>query len=97
MAIVVVGSWIVIGLIIGFIASKIIKSSDSPGLGILVAMGSALVIGGGCSIIGGYGASVFAGRPVIFAVIGAVVGAIIWHAIRSRYASNEPQTVRRSY
>src|SRR5690242_31103 len=97
MAIVVVGSWIVIGLIIGFIASKIIKSSDEPGLGIVVVAGSALVIAGGCSIIGGYGVSAFAGRPLLFAVIGAVVGAVIWHAIRSRFVSHEPQTVRRSY
>jgi uncharacterized membrane protein YeaQ/YmgE (transglycosylase-associated protein family) len=97
MQIVIVGSWIVVGLVIGFIASKMIKSSDGPSLGILVAAASALIVGAACNIIGGYGLSIFAPKSLIAAAIAAAAAAAIWHAVRSRFASHEPQTVRRSY
>ncbi len=97
MPIVTIGSWIVVGLIIGFVASKIIKSSDDPGLGILVVAGSALVVAGVYSFFEGYAVSVFTVRVLMSAAIGAAVGAVIWHAVRSRFVSHEPQTTRRSY
>jgi hypothetical protein len=34
---------------------------------------------------------------LIAAAIGGAAGAAIWHAVRSRFVSHEPQTVRRSY
>jgi uncharacterized membrane protein YeaQ/YmgE (transglycosylase-associated protein family) len=97
MPLVVIGSWIVVGLLIGFIASKIIKSSDGPAFGILVAIGGALVLGIVSSIIGGSGVSAFTLKPLIAAAIGGAAGAVIWHAVRSRFVSHEVQTVRRSY
>ncbi len=97
MAIVVFGSWAVIGLLIGYIASKIVKSSDGPAIGILVAVGSAVVIGAGCSIIGGNGLAIFTLKALIAAAIGAAASTVIWHAVRSRFVSHEVQSVRRSY
>jgi uncharacterized membrane protein YeaQ/YmgE (transglycosylase-associated protein family) len=97
MPVVVIGSWIVTGLIIGFIASKFAKGGDEPGLGILVTGVSALVLALGYSIIRGYGVSAFTMSALIVAAIGAAIGAAVWHIIRSRFVSHEPQTVRRSY
>ena len=97
MPIVVFGSWALIGLIIGFIASKIVTTSDAPGLGIIATTGSAIVIAAAWSIIGGHGLSEFTFKSLIFAAIGGVAGAVIWHAVRSRFVSHEVQTVRRSY
>ena len=97
MPLVVIGSWLVVGLLIGFIASKIVTSSDGPAFGVLVAIGSALVVGATCSIVGGDGLSIFTFKALISAAIGGAAGAAVWHAVRSKFASHEPQTVRRSY
>src|SRR5580700_7766832 len=97
MPLVVIGSWIVVGLLIGFVASKIIKSSDGPAFGIFVAIGSALVFGVVSGIIGGSGVSTFTIKPLIAAAIGGAAGAVVWHLVRSRFVSHEVQTVRRSY
>lgn len=97
MPLVVIGSWIVVGLLIGFIASKIIKSSDGPSFGILTAAASAVVVAAVYSIIGGHGVSEFTVTALIFAAIGGAAGAVVWHIVRSRFVSHEVQSVRRSY
>ena len=97
MPIVVFGSWAAIGLLIGFIATKLIKSSDGPALGVIVTVASAIVVAAVYSMIGGYSLSEFTPKVLIFAAIGAVAGAVVWHAVRSRFVSHEVQTVRRSY
>ena len=79
--------WIVLGVVVGFIASKVVNlKGDDPGLGIGLA-----ALGG---VIGGWLFSAISGSPVtkfdvwslLFAAIGAALFAAIWHVVRSRSA-----------
>ena len=77
--------WIVLGLIAGFIASKIVNK-QGEGLILDIVLG---VIG---AVVGGYLFSIFGAKGVdgvniysmFVAVVGAVVVLIIYHAITSR-------------
>ena len=77
--------WIVIGLVVGRIASKIVNlQGDDPMLGI--ALGA---VGG---VIGGWVFSAISGSPVttfnmwslLAAAIGAALASAAWHVVRSR-------------
>jgi uncharacterized membrane protein YeaQ/YmgE (transglycosylase-associated protein family) len=79
--------WILTGLIVGFIASKVADlKGDDPRLGIAVG-----AIGG---VLGGWMYSLFSGSEVtafnfwsiFFAAIAAVAAMLIWHIIRGRAA-----------
>lgn len=93
-----IASWVLLGLLVGFIISKLVNlRGDDPLIGILAGLAG--------GIAGGIGHAVFSGRGVIawdvwnllFAVVGAAAGASAWHAIRSRSISHERGTVRSSY
>jgi len=81
-------SWIVLGLIAGFIASKIANlRGDDPRMGIAMgAMGA---------VIGGWLYSLFSGSAValsnlttlLFATIAAVVVLVCWHSWRRKSIS----------
>ena len=91
-------AWIVIGLLVGFIAAKVIDlRGDDPRLGIAVACGAAIV--GAVLYTGISGAEVSAWNlwSILFAAMGAVIGVVTWHAVRSRYVSRAPYTRRSSY
>jgi uncharacterized membrane protein YeaQ/YmgE (transglycosylase-associated protein family) len=91
-------SWIVVGLIIGFIASKAVNlHGDDPRLGIGVAAGGAVVAAALYSLFSGSGVTAWNPWGVLFAAIGALTGVVIWHAIRSRYVSRERYVPRKSY
>ena len=90
--------WIVVGVIIGFIASKLVNlRGDDPRLSIGVAAVGAIGAAALYSIISG--ASVTAWNPwsILFAAVGGLVGAVAWHAVRSRSISRERYEPRRSY
>ena len=90
--------WILVGMIVGFVASKLVNlRGDDPRLSIGVACGGAIVAGALYSMIAS--ASVTAWNPwsILFAAIGAVVGAVVWHVVRSRFISRERYVPRRSY
>ena len=90
--------WIVVGIIIGFIASKIVNlRGDDPRLSIGVAVGGAIVAAALYSIIAGASVTAWNPRSILFAGLGGVVGAVTWHAVRSRYISRERYVPRRSY
>jgi uncharacterized membrane protein YeaQ/YmgE (transglycosylase-associated protein family) len=90
--------WVVVGLLIGFIASKVVNlRGDEPILGIGVGAAAALVVGILYSVISGSGVTAWNLRSILFAAIGALIGVVIWHFVRSRYASREIYTSRRSY
>ena len=78
-------SWIILGLIAGFIGSKIVnKSGDGFWLDIILGIVGALV---GGFLFGLFGASGVTGLnlySLLVAVIGAIVFLLIYHAIFRR-------------
>jgi len=90
--------WIVIGLIVGFIATKVVDlHGDDPRLGFAVACGGAIVAAALYTMISGAGVSAWNVWSLLFAVVGAVAGVVTWHTVRSRFVSREAYTTRRSY
>ena len=79
--------WVILGLIAGFIASKIVNKTGE-GLMLDIVLG---VVG---AVVGGYLFSIFGAAPVtglniysmIVAVVGAVVVLFIYHAVIGRRA-----------
>src|SRR6476620_5336458 len=90
--------WIAVGLLVGFIARKMVDlHGDDPRLGLAVACGGAIVAAVLYTLISGAGVSAFNAWSVLCAAIGAVAGAAGWHAVRGRYVSRAAYTTRRSY
>jgi uncharacterized membrane protein YeaQ/YmgE (transglycosylase-associated protein family) len=82
-------AWLVLGLIAGFIASKIVNHSGS---GVLLD----IVLGIVGAMVGGWLFTTYGGMPVtgfnvysvVVAVVGAVVVLVVYHAIFGRRALN---------
>ena len=90
--------WIVIGLIVGFVGSKLVKlRGDDPRLGIGAAVGGAVVGGILYTIISGVDLRVWNVWMMVVVLIVAVVGVVAWHVVRSRTISRDSYTVRKSY
>jgi len=78
-------AWIVLGLIAGFIGSKLInKRGDGFFLDIILGIIGAVVGGWVFSQFGGTGVSGLNLHSLIVAVIGAVLVLVIYHAIRRK-------------
>jgi uncharacterized membrane protein YeaQ/YmgE (transglycosylase-associated protein family) len=91
-------SWLVIGIVAGFIASKLVNlRGDDPLVGILCATGGAVVAGILFSLISGRGVAPWDLWSMLAAAAGAAAGAAVYHVIRSRSISHGQQSVRRSY
>jgi len=76
-------AWIVLGLIAGFIASKIVnKSGEGLIMDIVLGIVGAFVGGWLFSLIGHSGVTGFNISSMFVAVIGAVVVLLIFHAVR---------------
>jgi uncharacterized membrane protein YeaQ/YmgE (transglycosylase-associated protein family) len=89
--------WAVVGLIVGFVASRIVNlRGDDPRLGFGVAVGASIVGGALYSIISGDGVSRFNVWSLLVAAVVAVVAIVIWHFVRTRSPYATP-TSRRSY
>jgi uncharacterized membrane protein YeaQ/YmgE (transglycosylase-associated protein family) len=77
--------WIVLGLIAGFIASKLVnKSGDGMFLDILLGIVGAVVGGWLFNAFGMPGVTGFNVYSVVVAVIGAVVFLVVYHALTRR-------------
>ena len=90
--------WLVVGLVVGFVVSKVLNlHGDDPKLSIAAAGAGAVVGGILYSVIGG--ATVEAWNPwsILCAAVGGGAGAAIWHGVRSRFVSRASYTTRRSY
>jgi uncharacterized membrane protein YeaQ/YmgE (transglycosylase-associated protein family) len=86
--------WLVVGLIAGFIASKIVNlRGDEPGIGIAVAASAAVVGGWLFSAISGSPVSPFNIWSLLIAGWFAIMAVTVWHAVRRRYTS--PRKLRR--
>jgi uncharacterized membrane protein YeaQ/YmgE (transglycosylase-associated protein family) len=80
-------AWIILGLIAGFIASKIVnKSGEGLIRDILLGIVGAFVGGFVVNLFGGQGVTGLNLWSIIVAVIGAVVFLLIYHALFRRTA-----------
>ena len=76
-------AWIVLGLIAGFIASKIVnKQGEGFILDIVLGIVGAVVGGWLFSAFGGVGVTGFNLWSILVAIIGAIVVLLVYHAIR---------------
>jgi uncharacterized membrane protein YeaQ/YmgE (transglycosylase-associated protein family) len=76
-------SWIILGLIAGFIASKVVnKEGSGVALDILLGIIGAVLGGWLFALVGGTGATGVNLHSIFVAVIGAIVVLIGYHAIR---------------
>jgi uncharacterized membrane protein YeaQ/YmgE (transglycosylase-associated protein family) len=90
--------WIVIGLLVAFIASKVVDlHGDDPRLGAAVACCGAIGAAVLYTVLSGAGVSAWNVWSLLFAMSGAIVGVVTWHAVRSRFVSRAPYTRRTSY
>jgi uncharacterized membrane protein YeaQ/YmgE (transglycosylase-associated protein family) len=84
-------AWIVLGLIAGFIASKIYKGTGSGalvdiGLGIVGALVGGFIV----TALGGRGVTGFNIWSIIVAVFGAIVVLWVYHAVTGRTTRARP-------
>ena len=90
--------WIVVGLVVGFIASKLVNlRGDDPRLSIGVAVAGAAVAGVLYALVSGDAIRAWNPWSILWAAVGGAVGAVAWHAVRSRSISRERYVPRRSY
>jgi uncharacterized membrane protein YeaQ/YmgE (transglycosylase-associated protein family) len=77
--------WIVLGLIAGFIASKVVnKRGEGVVMDIVLGVVGAIVGGFLFSMFGGTGVTGFNIYSMIVAVVGAIVVLLIYHAVVGR-------------
>lgn len=78
-------AWLLLGLVAGFIASKIVnKSGQGLFLDIVIGIVGALIGGALFNSLGGIGVTGFNLWSLFVAVVGAVVALLIYHAVTRR-------------
>lgn len=78
-------AWLLLGLIAGFIASKIVnKSGEGLLLDIVIGIVGALIGGALFNSLGGIGVTGFNLWSLFVAVVGAVIALLIYHAVTRR-------------
>jgi uncharacterized membrane protein YeaQ/YmgE (transglycosylase-associated protein family) len=81
-------AWIVLGLIAGFVGSKIVnKSGEGFFLDIILGIGGAVVGGYLFQMFGAHGVTGLNLYSVVVAVVGAVVVLVVYHAVFARGAA----------
>lgn len=76
-------AWIILGLIAGFIASKIVnRQGEGILLDILLGIVGAIVGGWIMAVLGGHGVTGFNLYSILVSIGGAVVVLVIFHALR---------------
>lgn len=87
-------AWIILGLIAGFIASKIVnKTGEGVLLDIVLGIAGAVVGGWIFNAFGRSGVNGLNAYSIIVAIIGAVVVLFVYHAIAGRGARPTRPTV----
>ncbi len=78
-------AWIVLGLIAGFIGSKIVnKSGEGLILDIILGIVGAVVGGYLFSVFGGHGVTGVNLYSIFVAVVGSIIVLVVYHAIARR-------------
>jgi uncharacterized membrane protein YeaQ/YmgE (transglycosylase-associated protein family) len=81
-------AWVILGLIAGFIASKIVnESGEGFFLDIVLGIVGAIVGGFIFSLFGAGGVTGFNLYSMVVAIIGAIVVLVIYHAVFGRKAA----------
>lgn len=77
--------WIILGLISGFVASKVVNDrGEGCFLNIALGLVGAMVGGFIFSAIGGSSITGFNLYSMLVAIVGAIVALLLWHAITGR-------------
>ncbi len=80
-------AWIVLGLIAGFIGSKIVnKTGEGIFLDIILGIVGAVVGGWLYSMVGGHGVTGVNLPSILIAVVGAIIVLVVYHALFRRRA-----------
>jgi uncharacterized membrane protein YeaQ/YmgE (transglycosylase-associated protein family) len=78
-------AWILLGLVAGFIGSKIVnKTGEGFFLDIILGIIGAVVGGWLFTLVGGHGVTGFNLYSIFVAVIGAIVVLVVYHALFRR-------------
>ena len=76
-------AWILLGLLAGFIASKVVnRSGEGPLLDILLGMVGSIIGGWLFNVFGEPGVTGFNVYSLLVAVIGSIVFLMLYHALR---------------
>ncbi len=79
--------WIILGFIVGFVASKIVKlHGDDPKLGIIMGGFGGLIGGWLYSWLGGVAVSEFNMKSLLFAAVASAGALVLWHGWRWKSA-----------
>jgi uncharacterized membrane protein YeaQ/YmgE (transglycosylase-associated protein family) len=98
MVILAIIEWVVVGLVVGFFASKLVNlRGDDPRLGVIAAVAGAVVAAAIYTFMAGAGMGAWRPWTLAYAAGGAVIGAVMWHGLRSRYVSHDRYVPRSSY
>ncbi|MGE5505089.1 MAG: GlsB/YeaQ/YmgE family stress response membrane protein [Actinomycetota bacterium] len=82
-------AWLLLGLIAGFVASKIVnKSGEGLVIDIVLGIVGALIGGALFNALGGVGVTGFNLWSLFVAVVGAVVALLLYHAVSRRRSRN---------
>jgi len=82
-------AWLVLGLIAGFIASKIVnKTGEGLFLDIVIGIVGALIGGSLFNTLGGVGITGFNLWSLFVAIVGAVIALLLYHAAVGRRSRN---------
>jgi uncharacterized membrane protein YeaQ/YmgE (transglycosylase-associated protein family) len=94
----IIAAWLVVGVVVGYIASRVVDlHGDDPRFGFAAAAAGAVVGAVAYTLASGAAMSAWNLWSFIWAAVGAAAAVIVWHAIRSRFVSRETQTRRSSY
>jgi uncharacterized membrane protein YeaQ/YmgE (transglycosylase-associated protein family) len=94
----VILSWIAAGLVIGYIASRVVNlRGDDPRFGIGAAALGAVVAGVIYSVVTGTSIATWTLWGFVTAAVVALLTVVAWHLIRSRTISHERYVPRSSY
>ena len=78
-------AWLLLGLVAGFIASKIVnKSGEGLFLDIVIGIFGAMIGGSVFTTLGGVGVTGFNLWSLFVAVVGAVIALLLYHAVARR-------------
>lgn len=77
--------WNIVGLLLGFLADKLVhRPGDDPRPGLVAGAGGAALAGMLYGRLSEAGVEVFDRRSLIAAAVGAIVVLAVWHKVRHR-------------